>query len=74
MNVIVAKAAAKTVGTTFRPERFNHVLALPPKLSDHVFNDVVPLDQQPCGFDLARGVPIADMPREANQIGPRDGR
>lgn len=73
VNVIVAMGAAKTVGPTFWQEWFNHVLALASQLSNHVFNNVVPLDQQSRGFNLARGMPIADVPGEANQIGSRDG-
>ena len=73
VNVIVAMGAAKAVRAPFRQEWFNHMLDLPTQLIDHMLDNVITLDQEPSGFDLAWGMPIADVPRQTGEVWPSNG-
>lgn len=73
VNVIVAMGPAKAVSAPFRQEWFNHMLDLPTQLIDHMLDNVITLDQEPSGFDLAWGMPIADVPRQTGEVWPSNG-
>ena len=53
-------------------EGFGHIPQFRPEFGQHVAHHVVTLDQQTVSAKLARSVAIADVPREADEVGAFD--
>jgi hypothetical protein len=68
LAVAVAERPAVPVGAALGSEGGGEFRDLGAEALQHVAQDVVGADQQAAGLDLARGVPVADMPGEPRQV------
>ena len=60
--VVMAMGAAMAIGPAFGGERGAEGFDFRTKLTEHIFKNVVLPDQQMVMFNLAGGMPVADMP------------
>ena len=66
--VVVTMHAAMAIGAPFRAERRTHLSHRRALMVEHVGDHVVAPDQQAVGLDLARQVPVAEVPGEAREV------
>ena len=66
--VAVAHGAARAVSAAFGFEGLGYIGDLGAQLGQHRFQHMVAADEQAGGFDLARGVAVADVPSKAVQV------
>lgn len=69
MGVTMRMRAAVGVGAALGPERFVHMTNGGAQTAQHVLQHMIPLDEKPLAFDLAGGMPIADMPGQSGELG-----
>ena len=67
MAVIVPMGPPMPISAALGCERFNHFGHGCADPGQHIGHHMIALDQQTAVFDLARGMSIADMPRDAVQ-------
>ncbi len=66
--VIMAHRPTCAIGTRFRCEGLSHAKGPGAETVQHLFQDMVLADQQVIVMDLARRVPVADMPGQPWQV------
>jgi hypothetical protein len=67
VTMAVSMRPAMAIGPAFGLERFGDMPDGGPQFCKHVFQHMVPLDQEPVCLDLAGRVAVADMPRDAGE-------
>ena len=74
VTVVVRMRAPVPVCATFGRERLGHLRHFCPEVLQHMADHLVLLDQQTGVFDLARCMPVADVPCQLDKVFAGDGK